>query len=189
MRLRLPLAWSVLACISTACEPPVLSLGTARVAGGPEWQSAAATWGDDYLQLMVGDCSELIAFRNFPSWQFDSCESCFGKAPGEGIISSRSAICGHARGPGWASDGECGAELTTELSTADELRGTLTVSRVAHAPLTVTFRAARIALLEAPASTAAQSLCEAAGFAAAVCCNWRRDEACGETRLSAACRD
>lgn len=186
-------AWVAAASLGLACQRAPLAIGTGQFVGGQSLTVSAAAFGDDFVQLMAAaDCSELVAFKNFPSWQFDSCETCFGKPIGGGILSSTQPLCGHAYGKDWVSTGECGAALTVESSTPSELRGLIKVDKSTGGSLTLEFRAARATLREQPRSSTLTSLCDASAgdrLGPAVCCNWGQDERCGQALLDASCRN
>jgi hypothetical protein len=185
------LALIVLGMSGFACTPPPLALDVARTSTGDEMTVAAAAFGDDFVQLMAqkSDCSEFIAYRNFPSWQFDSCETCFGGPIGSGLLSTSAELCGHASGEGWESVGDCGAALTVAATTSEELSGTLRVEKSNGGSVVLEFRAARRTLTERPTTSHLATLCDArtGGVDAAVCCNWARDESCAQASLRAAC--
>jgi hypothetical protein len=187
------LGWMTVTCMGLACQRDPLPMGTAQVTGGQSLTVSAAAYGDDFVQLMAAaDCAELVAFRNFPSWQFDSCETCFGKPIGGGILSSSGALCGHAYGRDWVSTGDCGAALTVESSTSEELHGTLRIDKSTGGSLTLEFRAARRTLRERPPTSSLATLCDASAadrLGSAVCCNWGRDAQCGKSVFEASCRN
>ena len=175
-----------------ACQRPPLALGSGQLNDGRLLTVAAATFGDDDLQLMAADgCSELVAFRNFPSWQWDSCANCTGKPIGGGILSASSPHCGSAAGSDWTSAGECGAALTVDKSTVDELSGTLRIDKSTGGSFTLEFRAARLALREEPGVSKLGTLCDASAadrLATGVCCDWYRNYRCGIELFEASCR-
>lgn len=174
------------------CAPGPLPIGSARTTTGEALTVAAAAFGDDFLQLIAQtpDCSEVVFFRNFPSWQFDSCETCFGKPIGSGILSSSGELCGYASGSGWTSDGDCGARLSVAATTAEEISGTLRIDKSSGGTMSFEFRAARIVMKEQPTASAPASLCDAPGdLGTAACCNSRRDEKCAEVSVRPACHN
>lgn len=187
------LVFFALISFDCACESASgLPLGAAMVAD-TKMDVSAGVFGDDLVQLFAAtECSDYAAFRNFPSWQFDSCETCFGEPIGAGILSSKSSICGTAFGPGWTSVGECGAELSVEVSSERELSGSIVISKSTGGSVEVVFRATRTILASAPPSSTNANVCsivEGGGLESSVCCNWSVDANCAAASLAGTCRE
>ncbi len=175
---------------ATGCAPAPLAIGSARTSTGQALSVAAAAFGDDYLQLIAlsADCSDVVFFRNFPSWQYDSCDTCFGNPIGSGILSS-GELCGYASGSDWVSSGDCGARLVVTATSTEEVSGTLRIDKSSGGIISFDFRAARIVMKEKPTASASPTLCDAAGdLGSVVCCNSRRDETCA-TSLRPSCHN
>lgn len=180
----------IVSLLATSCGPAALELGTARTTKGEALTVAAAAFGDDFLQLVARppDCSDFVVFRNFPSWQFESCETCLGKPIGSGILSSTGELCGYASGPEWASVGDCGSRLTVAVTTTKEISGTVRIDKSIGGSLTFDFRAARLSMEAPPTADSPNSLCSASDdLGSAACCNSRIDEKCASTSVLSGC--